>query len=88
MQAVRNVPALAVNSLPRVQCASLEDVKLTLGDTDYCNVLQSTVRLTPEIITDKARGGGVCVCVNVCACVCVCVPLLLSVTEAKERRKG
>jgi len=37
------------------QCDNLDDVKLTLGDTDYCNVLQNQNKLTPEIIGNKCR---------------------------------
>jgi len=37
------------------QCDNLDDVKLTLGDTDYCNVLQNQNKLTPEIILNKCR---------------------------------
>jgi len=36
-------------------CENLEDVKTTLGDTDYCNVLQSTTRLTPDIMVSRCR---------------------------------
>jgi V-type H+-transporting ATPase subunit d len=35
------------------QCQTLEDVKLTFGDTDYCNTLQNTSKLTPDIIGDR-----------------------------------
>lgn len=35
------------------QCNSLEDVKLTFGDTDYLNALASQQQLTPDIITEK-----------------------------------
>jgi V-type H+-transporting ATPase subunit d len=35
------------------QCEVLDDVKVTLGDTDYNTTLQSTTKLTPEIIVDK-----------------------------------
>jgi V-type H+-transporting ATPase subunit d len=37
------------------QCENLEDCKLALGDTDYCNVLQNTVKLTPEIMVSRCR---------------------------------
>jgi len=36
-------------------CDNLEDVKLSLGDTDYLNVLQSQAKLTPDIIANKCR---------------------------------
>jgi V-type H+-transporting ATPase subunit d len=36
-------------------CDNLEDVKLTLGDTDFLNVLQSQAKLTPDIIANKCR---------------------------------
>jgi len=36
-------------------CDNLEDVKLSLGDTDYVNVLQSQAKLTPDIIANKCR---------------------------------
>lgn len=35
------------------QCTTLEDVKLTLGDTDYQNVLTGKSKLTPEFITEQ-----------------------------------
>jgi len=38
------------------QCTTLDDVKLTLGDTDYCNTLTSVHKLTPEIIVEKCWG--------------------------------
>jgi V-type H+-transporting ATPase subunit d len=38
------------------QCESLDDVKLALGDTDYQSVLQSTTKMTPEIIHSKCQG--------------------------------
>eukprot|EP01006_Ploeotia_vitrea_P016998 TRINITY_DN47969_c0_g1_i2.p1 TRINITY_DN47969_c0_g1~~TRINITY_DN47969_c0_g1_i2.p1 ORF type:complete len:397 (+),score=224.85 TRINITY_DN47969_c0_g1_i2:115-1305(+) len=34
------------------QCTTLEDVKLTFGDTDYCNVLNGVSKLGPDNITD------------------------------------
>src|ERR1700742_1746970 len=37
------------------QCETLEDVKLTMGDTDYMNVLQNLNKLTPEIILKKCE---------------------------------
>jgi len=37
------------------QCDNLDDVKLTLGDTDYCNVLQNQNKLNPEIILNRCR---------------------------------
>ena len=37
------------------QCESLDDVKLTLGDTDYLNVLQNVNKLTPEIILKRCE---------------------------------
>lgn len=37
------------------QCETLEDIKLTLGDTDYCNVLQNVNKLTGEIILKKCQ---------------------------------
>jgi V-type H+-transporting ATPase subunit d len=37
------------------QCDTLEDFKLVLGDTDMCNVLQSSQRLTPDIIRARVR---------------------------------
>lgn len=37
------------------QCETLEDVKLCLGDTDYMNVLQSSAKLTPEIVLKKCE---------------------------------
>lgn len=37
------------------QCESLEDVKLALGDTDYLNVLQSSAKLTPELILKRCE---------------------------------
>jgi V-type H+-transporting ATPase subunit d len=36
-------------------CDNLEDVKLSLGDTDFMNVLQSQAKLTPDIIANKCR---------------------------------
>jgi len=38
------------------QCETLDDVKLSLGDTDYQTVLQNTTKLTPEIIHAKCQG--------------------------------
>jgi len=35
------------------QCDNLDDVKLALGDTDYCNVLQNVNKLTPDVILDR-----------------------------------
>ena len=35
------------------QCDVLEDVKVTLGDTDYGSVLANVNNLTPEIVVDK-----------------------------------
>jgi V-type H+-transporting ATPase subunit d len=37
------------------QCETLDDVKLTLGDTDYCNVLTNLNKLTPEIILKRCE---------------------------------
>jgi len=37
------------------QCESLEDIKLSLGDTDYCAVLANVNKLTPEIILKKCE---------------------------------
>jgi hypothetical protein len=37
------------------QCESLEDIKLTMGDTDYLNVLQNQAKLTPEIVLKKCE---------------------------------
>jgi hypothetical protein len=37
------------------QCESLDDIKLTLGDTDYLNVLQNQAKLTPEIVLKKCE---------------------------------
>lgn len=37
------------------QCENLEDVKLALADTDYCQVLQNVNKLTPEIIYKKCE---------------------------------
>lgn len=37
------------------QCETLDDVKLTLGDTDYLNVLSNVNKLTPEIILKKCE---------------------------------
>jgi len=37
------------------QCESKEDIKLALGDTDYMNVLQNQVVLTPDIMANKCR---------------------------------
>jgi len=37
------------------QCENLEDVKLSLGDTDYANVLQNQIKLSPDIIATKCR---------------------------------
>jgi len=36
-----------------VQCDNYDDVKLALGDTDFCQVLQSLNRLTPETILER-----------------------------------
>lgn len=36
-------------------CENLEDVKLTLGDTDYAGVLQNINKLTPEVILDRCK---------------------------------
>eukprot|EP00457_Paulinella_chromatophora_P004758 gb/GEZN01004771.1/.p1 GENE.gb/GEZN01004771.1/~~gb/GEZN01004771.1/.p1 ORF type:complete len:405 (-),score=70.25 gb/GEZN01004771.1/:577-1791(-) len=36
-------------------CENLEDVKLTLGDTDYASVLQNISKLTPEVILDRCK---------------------------------
>lgn len=35
------------------QCTTLEDLRLAMGDTDYCLVLQNQPHLTPDIITNK-----------------------------------
>lgn len=35
------------------QCEVLDDVKVTLGDTDYGSTLQNANKLTPEVIVDK-----------------------------------
>lgn len=35
------------------QCATLEDVKLTLSDTDFCNVLANRSVLTPDLIVER-----------------------------------
>jgi len=37
------------------QCETLDDVKLSLGDTDYLNVLTNQAKLSPEIMTQKCR---------------------------------
>jgi len=37
------------------QCENLDDVKLSLGDTDLCNVLQNTTKLTPDIILKNVQ---------------------------------
>ena len=37
------------------QCESLDDVKLTMGDTDYLNVLSNVNKLTPEIILKRCE---------------------------------
>jgi len=34
---------------------SMEDVKLTLGDTDFCSVLQNQSKLSPTIIANKCQ---------------------------------
>jgi V-type H+-transporting ATPase subunit d len=37
------------------QCETLDDVKLSLGDTDYLNVLQNVNKLTPDLILRKCE---------------------------------
>jgi hypothetical protein len=37
------------------QCETLDDVKLTMGDTDYVNVLANVNKLTPEIILKRCE---------------------------------
>lgn len=35
------------------QCEVLDDVKVTLGDTDFNQVLSNVIKLTPEVVVDK-----------------------------------
>ena len=37
------------------QCDSLEDLKLMLSDTDFCQMLNNNARLTPDVIRARAR---------------------------------
>lgn len=37
------------------QCTNFDDVKLTLSDTDYCNVLQNVSELNKDIIMEKCN---------------------------------